>query len=351
MGSISVAPDATNALVPFPSEGTLRERFAPNPFLMAPMAGVSNAAWRIMARRNGAALAYTEMVSCSGVIHDNERSWRYVDPDAEEPDIAVQLFGHDPALFREVAARVAERLEGRLALVDVNMACPVPKVTRNGEGSALLDDPALASRLVRATIEGVGGRVPVTVKIRRGRRTGEEVAPEFARAMEAAGAAAIAVHGRFASQLYRGEADWECVRRVREAVDVPVIGSGDVFDASSAVRMLEETGVSAVMIARGSYGNPWIFSDAQALMRGEEAPVRSLDERLDSFEEHLRLMDRTGAHMVQARSICGWYFKGLPHASDLRDRAMRCVSAEDFLTLVSAVRALLADRDERARGD
>ncbi|MBQ6395516.1 MAG: tRNA dihydrouridine synthase DusB [Atopobiaceae bacterium] len=311
---------------------------------MAPMAGVSSAAWRIMARRYGAALAYTEMVSCSGVIHDNERSWGYVDPDEEEPDIAVQLFGHEPALFREVAARVADRLGQKLVLIDINMACPVPKVTKNGEGSALLDYPELAAELVSATIEGVDGSVPVTVKIRRGRRIGEETAPEFARSMADAGAAAIAVHGRFATQLYRGEADWGCVSRVRDAVDVPVIGSGDVLDAASAVRMLRETGADGVMIARGSYGNPWIFEDARALMRGEEPPIRSLDERLDAFEEHLHLMDRTGAHMIQARSICGWYFKGLPHASALRDRAMQCVSAEDFLALVSNVRELLAER-------
>ena len=172
------------------------------------MAGVSDAAYRTMARAGGAGLAYTEMVSCAGLHYGGEKTWELVEPAETEPDIAVQLFGSKPELFREAATSVLERLGNRLALIDINMACPVPKVTKKGEGSALLDNPELAASLVRACIEGSGAQVPVTVKIRRGRRMGEEVAPEFARAMEAAGASAIAVHGRFANQLYHGEADW-----------------------------------------------------------------------------------------------------------------------------------------------
>ena len=179
----------------------LKSRFKVEPFLMAPMAGVSDAAYRTMARAGGAGLAYTEMVSCAGLHYGGEKTWELVEPAETEPDIAVQLFGSKPELFREAATSVLERLGNRLALIDINMACPVPKVTKKGEGSALLDNPELAAAIVQACIEGAGAQVPVTAKIRRGRRMGEEVAPEFARAMEAAGASAIAVHGRFANQL------------------------------------------------------------------------------------------------------------------------------------------------------
>ena len=303
---------------------------------MAPMAGVSDAAYRLMARAGGAALAYTEMVSVAGIHYGGDKTWKLVVPDGAEPDVAVQLFGSDPEQFREAAAAVGERLGDRLALLDVNMACPVPKVTRKGEGSALLDDPARAAAIVRAC--KAESSVPVTVKIRVGRTSDRPVAPEFARAMAAAGAAAVAVHGRSAAQLYHGEADWSAIGRVVRAVDVPVIGSGDVLDARAAVAMRAQTGCAAVFVARGSYGNPWIFSDAAALARGAAVPARDLDARLKAFECHVRLLEATGAHLARARSLAGWYLKGSPNASRLRNQAMSCVSARDFLGLVDTAR-------------
>ncbi len=308
-------------------DAPLAARLAENPLLMAPMAGVSDAAYRLMARAGGARLAYSEMVSVAG-LHYGERSWELVDPDPAEPDIAVQLFGSRPELFREAAERVAARLGERLALLDVNMACPVPKVTRKGEGSALLEDPDLAARIVRACRAGAPD-VPVTVKIRRGRYAGQEVAPEFARAMEAAGAAAVAVHGRFASQMYRGEADWGVIDRVADAVSVPVIASGDVDGHAAALRALAETGATAVMVARGTYGNPWVFS-------GHEP---GLAERVSAFECHVRLLEATGAHLKRARSLAGWYFKGMSDAARWRAAAMSCTEAEEFLAVASEVRA------------
>ena len=297
--------------------------------LMAPMAGVSDAAYRLMARAGGAALAYSEMVSCAG-LHYGVKSWELVDPDPEEPDLAVQLFGSKPELFRESAERVAERLGERLALIDVNMACPVPKVTKKGEGSALLENPALAAEIVRACRAGAPG-VAVTVKIRRGRYMGQEVAPEFARAMEDAGAAAVAVHGRFATQMYHGEADWGAVRRVVDAVGIPVIASGDILSHDAALRALAETGATAVMVARGTYGNPWVFS-------GHEP---SAAEKVAAFECHVRLLEATGAHLKRARSLAGWYFKGMPDAARWRGAAMGCVTAEEFLAVAADVRASL----------
>ena len=297
--------------------------------LMAPMAGVSDAAYRLMARSGGAALAYSEMVSCAG-LHYGEKSWGRVDPDPAEPEIAVQLFGSKPELFRESAERVAARLGDRLALLDINMACPVPKVTRKGEGSALLEDPGLAAGIVRACREGARG-VPVTVKIRRGRYMGREVAPEFARAMEAAGAAAVAVHGRFATQMYHGEAGWGAVARVVDAVDIPVIASGDILSHDAARRALSETGAAAVMVARGTYGNPWVFS----------GHVPTPVEKIAAFECHVRLLEATGAHLKRARSLAGWYFKGMPDAARWRNAAMSCVTAEEFLAVAAEVRAAL----------
>ena len=295
--------------------------------LMAPMAGVSDAAYRIVARAHGAQLAYSEMVSVAGLHYGSDKTWELVVPHDAEPTLAVQLFGSEPAQFREAAAAVARRLGSRLALIDVNMACPVPKVTKNGAGSALLDDPTRASEILRACHAGLddaGSCVPVTAKIRRGRRMGEEVAPEFSQALEAAGAEAIAVHGRFAKQLYHGEADWGCVRRVADAVSIPVIGSGDVYSHDDALRMMGETGCAAVMVARGTYGNPWVFS-------GE---VPTLEQRLQTFADHVRLLEATGAHMARARSLAGWYFKGMPGAARLRGEAVRCNTAEEFLALV-----------------
>lgn len=323
----------------------LPARLAANPFLMAPMAGVSDAAYREMALWGGAGLAYTEMVSAAGLHYAGVRTWELVEPGPREPDVAVQLFGRDPELFREAAALVAGRLGGRLALIDINMACPVPKVTRKGEGSALMDEPALAAELVAACLEECD--VPVTVKIRRGRRTGEELAPAFARAMEQAGACAVAVHGRFASQLYRGEADRGCVSRVAEAVGVPVIGSGDVSGAERAAAMLE-TGAAAVMVARGSYGNPWVFGDAARLRAGETPPVRTAEERVAAFERHLGLLRETGAHMAKARSLAGWYLRGMPHAAELRGQAMTCETYEDFLALAGRAHVAAREADEHA---
>ena len=203
-------------------------------------------------------------------------------------------------------------------------------------GSALLDDPVRAADIIRAC--RAEANVPVTAKIRSARRTGEpEVAPTFAQALENAGAAAVAVHGRTASQLYRGDADWGVVERVAAAVDIPVIGTGDVKSAADAVRMLHTTGASAVMVARGTYGNPWIFSQAEHLLSGGEPLEPSVTQRLSAFCCHVRLLEATGAHLARARSLAGWYLRGLPHAAQWRERAMHCKTAEDYLQLAEAL--------------
>lgn len=321
----------------------LAQRLAEHPLLMAPMAGVTDSAYRMMARAGGADLTYSEMVSCAGLHYGGEKTWELVDVAPGEPDLAVQLFGTKPELFAEAAAGVAERLGERLVLIDINMACPVPKVTKKGEGAALMETPELAASLVAACAGTVD--VPVTVKIRRGRRDGAEVAPEFARRMADAGAQAVAVHGRYATQFYHGEADWDVVRRVVEAVDVPVIGSGDVRDAREAARMLAETGATAVMVARGSYGNPWIFSQARALLGGHEPEPVSLVRRVDAFECHMRLLAATGAHLKRGRSLATWYLRGMPEAAYWRGRANECSTLEEFLGVTAELRRAMAEAD------
>lgn len=322
---------------PFAAGESLRERLTSHPFLMAPMAGVTDAAWRLMARAGGAGLAYTEMVSVAGIHYGGEKTWELVVPEEAEPDIAVQLFGSKPDQFAEAAEAVSERLGSKLALIDINMACPVPKVTRKGEGSALMRDPETAAKIVRAVCEHT--EVPVTAKIRRGFDMGEELAVPFARVMEETGVLAIAVHGRYAKQLYRGKASWETVADVAAAVSVPVIGSGDVLTAQAARRMLSDCGCAAVMVARGSYGNPWIFRDAEE----DAAPTHSLEERLAAFSLHVRLLEATDAHLARARSLAGWYLKGLPNAAAWRERAMHCQSAEEYLELIEAAGATIPE--------
>lgn len=322
----------------------LAERLANNPLLMAPMAGVTDSAYRMMARAGGACLAYSEMVSCAGLHYGGNGSWELTETAEGEPDLAVQLFGSRPELFAEAAAGVAERLGDRLVLIDVNMACPVPKVAKKGEGAALMEDPELAERIVRACVcalEPYG--VPTTVKIRRGRRDGAELAPEFAKRMAAAGAEAVAVHGRFAMQMYHGASDVDAVGRVAEAVDVPVIGSGDVMDARSAARMLRDTGATAVMVARGSYGNPWVFSQAREVLAGRGPAVPGYVRRLDAFECHMRLLDACGSHLKRGRSLANWYLRGMPDAAYWRGVANQCTTLDEFLAAIATIKEAVSD--------
>lgn len=334
------------------SPNVLAGRLARNPFLMAPMAGVTDAAYRLMARAGGAALAYSEMVSVTGIHYKSDKTWELVDPNPAEPELAVQLFGADVDHFREAVPLVAERLGARLALIDVNMACPVPKVTKSGSGSALLDEPLLAADIVRSIREELDacGRteVPVTAKIRIGRRPDAIVGPEFARMLEAAGAQTIAVHGRVASQLYRGKSNAAEVRRVVEAVGVPVVASGDALDGPRAAALLAETGAAGCFVARGSYGNPWAFRAAERELgrlrdpAQAEAPlVPTPAMRLAAFRLHVRLLEATGAHIARARSLSGWYLRGVPDAGAWRERAMHCMGTADYLALADELEASL----------
>lgn len=317
---------------------SIRALLHEQPFLLAPMAGVTDAAYRIMCRRRGARLAYSEMVSVAGLAYASNKTWRLVLPEDEEPQICVQLFGSKPEQFAGAVEAVQERVGSRLTLIDINMACPARKVITKGEGCALMETPARAEEIVRACV--AAAQVPVTVKMRSAFTTGERTAPELARRLEAAGAAAVAVHGRSAKQLYTGNADWTVIDDVARAVDIPVIGSGDVFSAADASRMLGETAAEGVFIARGTYGNPWVFDDALKLTRaGEEPTERGFTERLDALREHLGLTHRYLPLMSRARTYATWYLKGMPHAASWRGNVVRCSTYEEFMALVDEIEA------------
>lgn len=298
--------------------------------LLAPMAGVSDTAFRALCLEQGADLTYTEMVSAKGLSYANEKTRHLLDLAPGESQVAVQLFGHEPATMASQAAWVEDELGPALAYLDVNMGCPARKIASKGDGAALMRDPELAVAVVRAVAAAV--EHPVTCKFRRGWAEGEETAPEFARRMEGAGAAAVAVHGRYAEQLYRGRSDWGCVARVKAAVSVPVIGNGDVRTGADAVALAAQTGCDAVMIARGAEGNPWLFAQAKAALAGQpEPPAPTVAERIALARRHAGLLAaREGRTIVRMRKHAAWYLAGLPGAAAAREKINRCASPEDF---------------------
>ncbi len=316
-----------------------------NPVLLAPMAGVTEAPFRSICKRMGAGLTYTEMVSAKGLHYNpnSPASRALLTFAADETPCAVQLFGAEPDLMAAQAAGLAERYGDQIALIDINMGCPVTKVVAKGEGSALMRDPERAALIVREVVSAVGD-LPVTVKFRSGWDADEINAPEFARAMEAAGAAAVAVHGRTRGQFYKGAADWDVIAAVKAAVEVPVIGSGDVFSAEDVVAMLERTGVDGVMAARGAQGNPWIFRDAAALLAGEEPPAAPTPfERIDMAREHATALVAFGGEraFVRMRKHVAWYITGTPGATYLRSRAYDCKSSAELDALFVEYRGFL----------
>lgn len=290
-----------------------------NPFLLAPLAGITDGPTRSLAKEQGAAFVYSEMVSGKGLWYKDKNTERLLKIYPGEKPMAFQLFGSEPEILAHAAKTLKEREN---AAIDINMGCPVPKVVKNGEGSALLKNPDLIYDLVRATVREAGK--PVTAKIRIGWDAKSINAVEAAKAIEAAGASAVAVHGRTREQYYTGNADWDMIRKVKEAVHIPVIGNGDVFTGEDANRMLRETGCDMVMIARGALGNPWIFRDALALWKGEEKPQPpSLAEKVAMMQTHLeRLLAEKGEYAAvrEMRKHVGWYLKGVHGSAAVRRR-------------------------------
>ncbi|MBQ8927147.1 MAG: tRNA dihydrouridine synthase DusB [Oscillospiraceae bacterium] len=305
---------------------------------LAPMAGVADTPYRTLCKRMGAVMTTSEMISAKGLCYDSRGSAALCRITPEERPMALQLFGNEPDFIARAARMVQEY---KPDLIDLNMGCPVQKVTAQGAGSALMKTPDLAAACVRAAV--AASDVPVTVKMRIGWDEQSRNAVPFALAMEEAGAAALTVHGRTRSQLYSGKADWEAIAAVKAAVRIPVIGSGDVTDAASCEAMYRETGADLVCIGRASYGNPWIFSEIGAHLRGEDWRAPTPDERMEMMLLHIRMIlqhsDKPPALAIrEARKHASWYMTGGRGAAAFRARCYTLSSyeeaerlAEDFL--------------------
>jgi len=302
------------------------------PVFPAPLAGVSDRAFRILAREAGCSLAFTEMISDQALIHGNAATLALLAHRGENGPLAVQIFGDEPESMAK-AARLA--VEAGAAVIDINMGCPVTKVVKRGAGAALLRDPDRALAVAAAVVEAVG--VPVTVKMRLGWDGSSVIAPELAVRLSGAGVRGVAVHGRTREQFYRGRADWQGIRAVREAVSIPVIANGDVFCPEDAGRLLEITGCAGVMIGRGALGNPWIFSRTlHYLTSGELLPPPGEEELLDTIQRHLLLkMEDRGERMavLEMRKHSAWYARGRRGAARFRERINRVDKAAEFLAV------------------
>lgn len=298
------------------------------------MAGVSDLPFRLLCREQGAGYAVTEMVSAKAVYYHNKNTAQLLRTDPAEIPTAVQLFGSDPDIMAEIGEEIAEETD--FAAIDVNMGCPVPKVVKNGEGSALMRNPLLAEKIIAAMTRRI--RKPVTVKFRKGFNDEEVNAVDFAKRMEQAGAAACAVHGRTREQYYRGKADWEIIREVKEAVQIPVFGNGDIFSPEDAARMMRETGCDGVMIARGAKGNPWIFSrTVHFLATGELLPPPTAAEVKAMIRRHAAMLaDFKGEEtaMREMRGHVSWYTAGFPNSASLRNEVNQVTTMEELFSLL-----------------
>lgn len=298
--------------------------------ILAPMAGITDKAMRILCREQGAQLAYTEMVSSKGLSFANSKTVQLLDLDESEQQVAVQLFGHEPDTMADQAKWVEQELGPRLAAIDINMGCPARKIVRKGDGAALMEQPDLARKIICKTSEAV--QVPVSVKFRRGYAQGNETAPDFARMAEEAGAAWVCVHGRFAEQMYRGFSERGAIARVKQAVKIPVVGNGDVCSGDDALALLEDTGCDAIMVARAAQGNPWVFADIRAALQGSTRPLPPAPhERIALAKRHARLIAQEGQRgVVRMRKHASWYCKGLEGASQARKALNECSTLVEF---------------------
>lgn len=288
-----------------------------NNLMMAPMAGVTDLPFRMLCKEQGCGLLYTEMVSAKAILHKNRNTGELLAVRRSERPIAVQLFGSDPEIMSEMAVRIED---GPYDIIDINMGCPVPKVVNNGEGSALMKEPKLVEAILTAMVRKL--KKPVTVKIRKGFDETQVNAVEIAKIAESCGVAAIAVHGRTREQFYAGKADWDIIRQVKAAVQIPVIGNGDIFLPEDAGRMLRETGCDGIMIARGAQGNPWIFRRTlHYLESGEVLPGPTVEEVCRMMLRHVRMQCELKGEclgMKEMRKHIAWYTAGLPHSAALR---------------------------------
>lgn len=304
-----------------------------NPVILAPMAGVTDLPFRLLAKEMGCGLVYSEMVSDKGLLYENCQTLHMLQIDDRERPMAMQIFGSDPESMAKAAIYVEK---SGADIIDINMGCPTPKVTKNGSGCALMCQPDLAYRIMASVVKAV--HVPVTVKIRKGWSEDSVNAVEIAKLAEKAGIAAIAVHGRTREQFYTGEADWNIIRQVKEKVMIPVIGNGDIRTPYDGEKMMDQTGCDAIMVGRGAQGNPWIFRQiTHYLSSGDILPPPSVEERFSLLLRHLDMLVAHKGEYIGVREMrChgAWYTKGMPHSAELRLKFNQAVSKDDFIDVL-----------------
>ena len=307
-----------------------------NNLILAPMAGVTDLPFRLLCREQGAGLVCMEMVSAKAIYYNNKNTEELMEIHPGEMPASLQLFGSDPDIISEMAKRIEEK---PFAILDINMGCPVPKVVNNGEGSALMKNPKLVGEIIEKTVKAI--RKPVTVKIRKGFNDASVNAVEIARIAQESGAAAVAVHGRTREQYYAGEADWEIIAAVKQALSIPVIGNGDVIDGASAARLVKETGCDGIMIGRAVRGNPWIFREVEHFLKtGMDLPKPTSKELQETILRHAKMeLEHKGEYTAvrEMRKHIGWYTTGYPGSAALR----REINAmESFEELEQAVKCI-----------
>ena len=305
---------------------------------LGPMAGVTDMAFHTICREQGAGLTITEMVSAKALCYQDKKSIPLLQLGENEHPAAAQIFGSDPVCMQEAAA-IAREVSGA-DIIDINMGCPVPKIANSGDGSGLMRTPDLAVKVAEAVIRGAG--CPVTVKMRLGWDKGSINCVDFAKAMEQAGVAAVAVHGRTRTQMYAGTANWDWIREVKSALHIPVIANGDVFEAKDAVRILSYTGADMAMIGRGVFGNPWIFAQCKAALEGRDIPpIPPLSQRCDTAVRQFEMAAQNKGEKVaclEARKQYAWYLKGVSHAGYYKEQICKITTLDDVYRVTAGIK-------------